>query len=180
MLTHHEIKKQREAGNIKIEPFLEKSLGSNSYDVHLAETLLVYNGYELDCKKDNKTEKITIPDEGIVLHPGRLYLGSTVEYTEANNLVPCIEGKSSLGRLGIFVHVTAGFGDIGFRGHWTLEFTVIHPVRVYKDMPIAQLYYFKPEGAIETGTTYDAKESQKYSNQGYEPAASKMYMNFSR
>ena len=178
MLTHAEIKKQMAAGNIKISPFDENALGPNSYDVHLSDTLLVYNGYELDCKKDNPTQKLTIPDEGLMLHPGRLYLGSTVEYTESNGLVPGIEGKSSLGRLGLFVHITAGFGDIGFRGHWTLEFMVVHPIRVYKGMPIAQLYYVPPTGEVADGTTYDAKKTSKYSNQGSEPAASKMYMNF--
>lgn len=180
MLTHHEIEHQRAQKNITISPFNPEALGPNSYDVHLSDALLVYSGYELDCKKPNDTQKITIPDEGIMLHPGRLYLGSTIEYTESIGLVPGIEGKSSLGRLGVFVHVTAGFGDIGFKGHWTLEFTVIHPVRIYKGMPIAQLYYFLPTGQIQEATTYDTRPTSKYASQGKAPEASKMHLNFKK
>ena len=80
-------------------------------------------------KLPNKTKKIIIPEEGLILEPGKLYLGRTVEYTKTDKFVPMLEGRSSIGRLGLFIHVTAGFGDIGFSGFWTLEIHCIQPVK---------------------------------------------------
>jgi dCTP deaminase len=174
------------AGHIKIEPFNEQSLGSNSYDVHLAPRMkrykrqqsAFYNPLPLDCRKDNPTEEIIIPDEGYVLRPGRLYLACTVEYTESLRHVPVINGKSSLGRLGLMVHVTAGFGDVGFCGHWTLELAVIEPLRIYAGMKIAQLAWHAVAGAV---TPYSAKPDAKYVNERTSdpaPDASRMHENF--
>ena len=72
-------------------------------------------------KKDNPIRKINIPDDGLLLEPNKLYLGRTVEYTRTDKFIPMLEGRSSTGRLGLFIHVTAGFGDVGFAGYWTLE-----------------------------------------------------------
>ena len=123
-------------------------MGPNSYNLRLSPELMAYKEAVLDPKQDNRTGRLMLPEEGLVLHPGRLYLAKTMEYTETHNLVPMLVGRSSIGRLGIFVHVTAGFGDVGFSGNWTLELTCVQPVRVYPGMEICQIYHhrrdFKP------------------------------------
>ena len=82
------------------------------------------------------------------MNPGRLYLGRTVEYTETKGYVPMIEGRSSIGRLGMFIHVTAGFGDVGFCGYWTLEISCIQPVRIYPGIEICQIFYHEITGDV--------------------------------
>lgn len=119
----------------------------------------VLREYALDPKKDNETEDIKIPEEGYILLPGTLYLGETVEYTETTGYVPKIDGRSTTGRLGIVIHLTAGFGDNGFKGKWTLEITVTHPVIVYPNMEIGQLYFEEIQG--DTSMKYEGK----YQNQ---------------
>lgn len=107
--------------NIIIEPFDEKKINPNSYNLSLHNELLVYENDILDMKTLNPTKVIKIPEDGLLLEPGKLYLGRTNEFTSTNKYVPMLEGRSSTGRLGLFIHVTAGFGDIGFSGYWTLE-----------------------------------------------------------
>lgn len=174
MLTGNEIIIQQQSGGLRIEPFDPDCVGANSYDVHLAPELMVYTETILDAKHPNRTERLTIPEDGLVLWPHRLYLGRTVEYTETDRFVPMYEGRSSLGRLGVFSHVTAGFGDIGFKGNWTLEIMVIHPIRVYPGMRIGQLFYHKPDGAVVK--RYD---SEKYQGQT-DVMPSKLFMDFVR
>jgi dCTP deaminase len=132
--------------SIKIIPYDRNCLGSNSYDVHLGKSLAVYVDKTLDAKKHNTIAHFDIPEEGFVLQPGDFYLGVTEEYTETHEHVPFLEGKSSTGRLGIDIHATAGKGDVGFCGNWTLEISVKLPVRVYAGMPIGQLIYFPVDG----------------------------------
>jgi dCTP deaminase len=175
ILTDKKILEQIEKGTIKIEPYNRSDLGSNSYDVHLGSTLATYIDRELDAKKHNKIECFEIPDEGFVLQPHEFYLGVTLEYTETHAHVPFLEGKSSTGRLGIDIHATAGKGDIGFCGFFTLEISVKRPVRVYKGMPIGQLIYFVVDG--EVLTPYDKKQNAKYSNQPNKPIESMMWKN---
>ncbi|MDD4815888.1 MAG: dCTP deaminase [Clostridia bacterium] len=146
VLTGKNILKQIKNGNISIVPFNEKQLNPNSYNITLANELLVYDCDVLDAKKENKTKKIKITEEGFVLQPNTLYLGRTNEYTKTKKFVPCISGRSSVGRLGICVHITAGFGDVGFEGTWTLEITCVHPVKIYPNMQIGQIYYEKVQG----------------------------------
>lgn len=148
MLTGNEIKLQVASGRIAIEPFDERCIGPNSYDVHLSDTLLVYTEAVLDPKQDNRYREIKIPPEGLVLLPGRVYLGSTVECTASPCHIPMYEGRSSLGRLGLESHKTAGFGDIGFNGTWTLEVSVVQPTRIYPGMRIGQLYWHNPDGEV--------------------------------
>ena len=114
ILTGEEIRR-RLGDDINIEPFNDKQLNPNSYNLTLHHELLVYEEVVLDLKQPNRFRRLEIPNDGLVLSPNQLYLGRTTEYTETKNLVPMIEGRSSLGRLGLFVHITAGFGDIGFR-----------------------------------------------------------------
>lgn len=175
ILSDKQILEEVERGNILIEPFLPECLGSNSYDVHLGYILALYKDSVLDAKLDNEIQYIEIPLEGLVLEPGVLYLGSTVEYTETHKHVPFLEGKSSTGRLGINIHATAGKGDVGFCNHWTLEISVTVPVRVYADMPIAQLIYHECGEVINT---YNKKDGAKYNFKTFLPVGSKMYKNF--
>ena len=142
ILNDQEILNAIKKGSIVIKPFNKNALGTNSYDVHLGDTLAVYRDKVLDSKKHNKVDYIKIPEEGYVLEPGKFYLGVTSEYTETHEHVAFIDAKSSIARLGICIHYVAGVGDVGFCNHWTLEISVAQPVRVYANMPVAQLYYF--------------------------------------
>ena len=142
ILTDKQILREIKKGTIVIEPYNEDCLGTNSYDVHLGKYLATYVDETLDAKKHNKVTHFEIPDDGYVLQPGVLYLGVTEEYTETHAHVPFLEGKSSIGRLGIDIHATAGKGDVGFCNCWTLEISVSKKVRVYAGMPIGQLIYF--------------------------------------
>ena len=170
LLSGLEIKKQLNK-NIFIEPFCEKQLNPNSYNLKLASELLVYKNEVLDMKLPNDYEKIIIPKDGLVLEQNRLYLGRTVEYTRTENYVPMLEGRSSVGRLGLFVHITAGFGDVGFSGFWTLEIFCVHPVKIYPDVEICQIYYHSIEGE------YKKYNSGKYqNNEGVQPSL--MYKDF--
>lgn len=162
-------------GSIVLEPFLPECLGSNSYDVHLGKNLATYRERVLDAKAHNQIEHFEIPEEGYVLEPAINYLGITQEYTETHTTVPFLEGKSSVGRLGIDIHATAGKGDIGFCNHWTLEISVKQPVRVYAGMPIGQLIYFRVEGEVQT--LYSEKKSAKYNQRSDRPQESMMWKN---
>ena len=175
ILLDKRILEEMNKGTIKITPFVREQLGSNSYDVHLGSTLAVYKDGELDARKHNEIEFFEIPEEGFVLQPDRFYLGVTQEYTETHVHVPFLEGKSSTGRLGIDIHATAGKGDVGFCGNWTLEISCKQPVRVYKFMPIGQLIYFPVEGEIEV--KYNQKKNAKYSGQPNRPVESMMWKN---
>jgi len=145
ILSGHEIRAQL-GSNIVIEPFDESRLNPNSYNLALHDELMVYEEVVLDIRKANRVRRIHIPREGLVLQPNQLYLGRTAERTETHNLVPMIEGRSSVGRLGLFVHVTAGFGDVGFCGYWTLEMFAVQPVRIYAGVPICQIFYHDIRG----------------------------------
>jgi dCTP deaminase len=170
ILSGLEIKKQI-GTNIIIEPFNEKQINPNSYNLKLHNELLIYNENLLDMKKPNLTEKIIIPKEGLVLQPNKLYLGRTLEYTKTDKYVPMLEGRSSTGRLGLFIHVTAGFGDIGFAGYWTLEIFCVQPVKIYPNVEICQIYYHTIDGE------YDLYKSGKYqNNNGIQPSL--MYKDF--
>lgn len=176
ILSDTQIEKEIAQGNIIIEPFKPKCLGSNSYDVHLGKTLGVYDDAILDSKKDNSVHYFEIPEEGYVLKPNVLYLGITEEYTETHKHVPFLEGKSSAGRLGIDIHATAGKGDVGFCNYWTLEISAQMPVRVYAGMPIGQLIYFEVSGEVRT--SYATKASAKYNQKDVKPMGSMMWKNF--
>ena len=175
ILTDKTIIDEISEGNIVIEPFNPEYLGTNSYDLTLHNTLILYTDSVLDVRKKNLSAPMVIPPEGLILQPNIIYLASTVEYTETFRHVPVIQGKSSLGRLGLFVHVTAGFGDVGFKGHWTLELLTVQPLKIYPGMKIAQLTY--QDISEMPNISYDKKQDAKYSNQGKDPVASKNYLN---
>ena len=148
ILSGIEIKK-RIGKDIFIVPYDEDFVNPNSYNLRLHNELMVYDEGRLDMKKEHRTRLIEIPEEGLLLHPNKLYLGRTHEYTRTENLVPMLEGRSSIGRLGLYIHVTAGFGDVGFAGYWTLEIHCIEPIVVYPFVPICQIYYHTIEGEYE-------------------------------
>lgn len=165
ILSGLEIKKQVELGHITIDPFDERYLNPNSYNLRLHNELLVYTDQVLDMKKPLGTETMIIPPEGLVLEPGRLYLGRTYERTATGHFVPMLEGRSSVGRLGLCIHVTAGFGDVGFSGYWTLEIQCVQPVKIYPMVEICQIYYHALMGE------YHCYDSGKYqNNNGIQPS----------
>lgn len=148
ILSGNEIRQRMASGDIIIHPYNDQQLGPNSYNLCLLDRMLVYTEAVLDPKRDNRTREIIIPPEGYVLKPGRVYIASTEEWTETYKLVPMLVGRSSVGRLGLGVHVTAGFGDVGFKGRWTLEMVATEPVKVYPHMKICQIYYHTVAGEI--------------------------------
>ena len=183
ILSDSEILIQMAFDDIVIIPFNRDQLGSNSYDVRLGKILKQYycgfvdgKGFYIDSRKENMIKEFRIPDEGFILQPGKLYLAVTEEYTETHKCVPYLEGKSSLARLGISIHQTAGKGDVGFCGYWTMEITVAIPVRVYAGMKIGQLIYNEVKG--EVLTPYNLKKSAKYNNKEATPIESRNHENF--
>lgn len=164
MLTGSEILKQVHNENIIIHPFNINHLGPNSHDLTIGHEFKTYksildsNGdvMPLDLKKNNTTDTHEIdPINGIVLEPGIVYLGHTNEIVGSNKYMPYIDGRSSIGRLGIQVHLTAGKGDVGYIGQWTLEILVVRPIRIYRNIRICQIYFDTLEGII--GSLYNGK-----------------------
>lgn len=165
ILTGMRIKQAVYAGEIHITPLNEAHIGPNSIDVTLAPVLRCYDDHCLDAKTNHTTWELPIPPEGLVLQPGKLYLGSTVETAVSKKYVPMYEGRSSIARLGVATHITAGFGDIGWgyeriEGRmgpelvctyptWTLEITVVQPVRLYAGMRVGQVYFLEASGGVD-------------------------------
>lgn len=171
MLTGEEIIKAVEEGKIVIEPFDKSNVNPNSYNLTLSDELIVYTDDLLDCRKENKTRKIKVPKEGYTLSPNTLYLARTNEYTENEVYVPQISGRSSIGRIGLTVHLCAGCGAIGFKGTWTLGITCVTPTKIYPNMEIGQIYYFPLIGEN------NIKYTGNYNNES-EIKTSKMHIDF--
>ena len=148
LLTGPEIVKQVELGNIVIDPFDPARTSANSYDLALGPILRVYPHRELDMRREHTLEDVEIPENGIVLEPSKLYLGMTVEKAGSSHYAPMLSGRSSAARLGIFPHIVAGFGDVGFCDRWTLEIVVVKPVRVYAGVRLVQIYFETVQGEI--------------------------------
>lgn len=170
ILSGLEIKKSL-GTDLTIEPFCDSRLNPNSYNLRLHNELMVYDEPVLDMKRNHQTKTIVIPETGLKLEPGILYLGRTVEYTKTNNYIPMLEGRSSIGRLGLYIHVTAGFGDVGFEGYWTLELQCVQPIIIYPYVEVCQIYYHTLVG------DYNYYQSSKYQkNKGIQP--SMLYKDF--
>lgn len=168
ILTGPKIEECLADGTITIDPLGNNLVGPNSVDLRLHPEMRTYRkkapwdvalgvpgvtthplaGYPLDMRRDFGTMPLDIPEDGLVLQPNVLYLARTVETVGSDHYVPMVEGRSSCGRLGLQVHMTAGFCDTGFKGTITLEMTVVHPLRVYPNIPIAQVFFLRPEGKI--------------------------------
>lgn len=118
------------------------NIGENYILVTLGDSLKVYDTPILDVKSQNQSKIIKIPENGILLEPNKLYLGRTNEYTKTYGYVPLLSGLPDLATLGIEIHITAGFGDNGFEGTWTLEIICSNPTILYPNMPIGRLYYY--------------------------------------
>lgn len=163
ILSGQEIQKHL-GSKIVIDPFEESQLNPNSYNLRLHNELLVYTDEVLDMRKPNESKRVIIPEEGYVIAPGRVHLARTLERTETHGFVPMLEGRSSIGRLGLFVHVTAGFGDVGFCGYWTLEMFAVQPIRIYPGVSICQIFYHTLQG------DYTAYNSKYQNNQDIQPS----------
>lgn len=178
-LTDKEILQEIENGNIILEGFNREHLNPNSVDLTLNPSMKYYlgkNHQALDCRKDNTTLEITIPDEGWVLYPNRVYLYHCNERIGVKkNIHAEVMGKSSLGRLGLGVHITAGFIDTGFEGSLVLELFCQQPIRIYPNMKICQVKFMYNSGNFLE--TYDQKKGSKYMNQSG-TQASLMHKNF--
>ena len=173
ILSGKEIKKQVKEGSIAIDPFTDEQINPNSYNLRLHHDLLTYDNDILDMREKNSASPLVIPSEGLLLEPHKLYLGRTVERTSTDKYVPMLEGRSSVGRLGLFIHITAGFGDIGFDGFWTLEIFCVQPIRIYSGLEICQIFYHTIDG------DFDLYRSKKYqSNKGVQP--SMLYKDFEK
>ncbi len=170
ILTGNEISKQVKKNKIIISPFDKKCINPNSYNLELGDYLKVYEDDILDSKKSLKTKTIHIPDEGLILEPNKIYLGFTKEIIGSDFFVPTITGRSSTGRLGLFVQITADLVDIGFKGNLTFQLHAVQPIRIYKGMKIGQIMFWKPKGKIKL---YDGK----YQNSSG-PQESKVFKDF--
>ncbi|MFF7234269.1 dCTP deaminase [Streptomyces sioyaensis] len=149
ILTGPEITTAANDGRLRIHPFEADQVNPNSYNVRLGSTLLTYTAEVIDAHNPNPTRSFEISDDGYVLEPGELYLGHTIEEVGSDLFVPLLFGRSSVGRLGLFVEITAPIGDIGFHGQWTLMLSAIRPLRVYTGMKIGQIMFFVSTGDID-------------------------------
>jgi len=146
ILTGSSIVDEVKNGTITIKPFAKDLVNPNSYNYRLGDELLVLDDEILDVRKSPTTKRIIIPEEGYVLQPGKVYLGHTYETIGSSDYVPSLIGRSSLGRLGLFLQITADLGHIGTGHKWTLELKVVQPLRVYPGMRIGQVSFWKPDG----------------------------------
>lgn len=149
ILTGPEITKATHDGRIVISPFRAEQVNPNSYNVCLGERLLTYTDEVIDPYRPNATREIKIDEDGYVLEPHQLYLGHTQEEVGSDQYVPLLFGRSSVGRLGLFVEITAPIGDIGFHGEWTLMLSPVRPLRVYPGMKIGQIMFFVSLGEVD-------------------------------
>lgn len=161
ILTGSQITAAVRDGSITITPFNDDLVNPNSYNYRLAEELLILEP-NLDIRKQPRIRRVTIPPEGIVLQPHTTYLGSTVEEIGSTEFVPSLIGRSSLGRLGLFLQITADLGHIGTHHRWTLELTVVQPLRVYPNMRIGQVSFWKPVGVELLGGQHYKEQANSY------------------
>lgn len=146
ILTRNEIVRQVEAGTITIDPFTRDQLNPVSYNYRLGERLVCLPREASLGDVGSVGEAVTIPPEGVLLQPGRLYLGATQERIGSATYVPCLIGRSSVGRLGLFLQLSADLGNLGSAHCWTLELTAVQPIVVYAGMLIGQVSFWRPKG----------------------------------
>lgn len=158
ILSGEEIKKQVRLGRIHISPFIEFQVNPNSYNYLLGDSLLEIINPTIDPKEETKYKQILIGEEGFLLEPGKLYLGSTIEEIGSDHYVTSLIGRSSVGRLGLFLQITADLGHLGAKHRWTLELKVVQPLIVYPRMKIGQVSFWVVSGSI--ASLYTGKYSQ--------------------
>ncbi|MDF3982165.1 dCTP deaminase [Luteibacter sp. PPL554] len=154
ILTGNLIKSEVSENRIVIEPFNSERVTTNSYDLTLGGTLVAYEDEILDPKKKPVTREIVIPDDGYVMARGEFLLGCSNERVGSEHYVPIIHAKSSIARLGLFIHITSGLFDIGCICDATFHLYATMPVRLFKGMPIAQITFWKTLGTV---ALYDGK-----------------------
>ena len=185
ILSDRDIKRAVADGSIGIEPFDESDVQPSSVDLHVDRLFRTFHNHRhsfIDVKEpmDKLTELVEVADgERFILHPGEFVLGSTTEYVQVpSDLVARLEGKSSLGRLGLLIHSTAGYVDPGFEGHLTLELSNVAnlPITIYPGMKIGQISFFQltspaehPYGSSEVGSKYQGQRG---------PTPSRYFENF--
>ncbi|MFF3671608.1 dCTP deaminase [Microtetraspora malaysiensis] len=146
ILTGLEIFRQHKAGRITLDPFSPEQVNPNSYNYRLGPTLRTHRGPVIDALGEHQIQEAAIPDEGIILQPGWVYLGTTVERIGSDHYVPSLIGRSSLGRLGVYLQVSADLGNLGAVHRWTLEIVVCQPIRLYAGMIVGQVSFWVPTG----------------------------------
>jgi deoxycytidine triphosphate deaminase len=172
ILTGSEIYNEVKSGRIHISSFVEENLNPNSYNFRLGNKLKIYQNKILDSADENPYKEIVIPKSGIILQPNQLYLGHTIEEMGSDYYAPTMQARSSVGRLGLFIYLNSGLGDIGFKKQWTLELYVIHPLKVYPGMKVGQMLFWRPQGKI---SLYNGK----YKN-SVGPQTSQIWRDFSK
>ena len=184
-MSDRDIRASIEAGQIGLEPLAMDLLQPSSFDVRLDRFFRLFDNHKyayIDPREEmpELTRFVEVaPDEAFILHPGEFVLGSTYEFvTLPDNIAARLEGKSSLGRLGLLTHSTAGFVDPGFKGHVTLELANVSnlPIKLWPGMKVGQLCFFQLSSAAETPYG-SAKYLNRYQGQRG-PTASRSFMNF--
>lgn len=183
ILTDNEILKRISCDEIIIHPYETKRLNSSGYDLTLGRNMMFMHDSRVDLKdlSDVQYNSFTMDSEGMWLLPGVLYLGVSNEYTSATqrDLMMMYEGKSSLGRLGFESHICAGAGDVGFRGHWTLEIRVMQQTKIYPGMPIGQIMFYETKGEVINPYSHVGKYANDFNKDPW-PTISKYDQNFSK
>jgi dCTP deaminase len=187
VLSDRTIREEIDSGRIVIDPFEASNVQPSSVDVRVDRQFRVFHNARypfIDVRQpmDDLTELVEVSgDEPFILHPGEFVLGQTLErVTLPDDLVARLEGKSSLGRLGLLIHSTAGFVDSGFSGNLTLELSNVAnlPITIYHGMPIGQISFMRMDGPVER--PYGSGEAgSKYQGQA-EPTPSRFYLNFNK
>ena len=185
VLSDRSIREEVELGRIVVDPFDPELVQPSSVDVRVDRSFRVFHNARypyIDVRQpmDDLTEKVEVKgDEPFILHPGEFVLGQTLErVTLPDDLVARLEGKSSLGRLGLLIHSTAGFVDSGFSGNLTLELSNVAnlPITIYHGMPIGQISFMRMDGPVDR--PYGSGDTgSKYQGQA-EPTPSRFYLNF--
>ena len=190
VLSDQTIVSMVQEGRIKMEPWDPALVQPASVDLRLGDSFRVFHNHrasaiDLRDPPDNLTEEVVVPDgESFVIHPGEFCLGRTLEWVELpDDIVARIEGKSSLGRLGLIVHATAGFCDPGWKGTLTLELNNLTriPIKLYPGLEIAQLSFMtldrpalRPYGSPELGSHYQGQRAATASRYRSAPATGKI------
>lgn len=150
ILTGNKIKQGVLNGDISIDPFDESMLNPNSYNFRVSDEIYVYEyEAEIDTAREPVVKRLKFPSSGLRLTPNQFYLACSKEIMGSNKYVPFIEGRSSIGRLGLFVHITAPLGDIGYLGKWTLQLRPTIPITIYPSQKIGQIMFFTTKGEVE-------------------------------
>jgi dCTP deaminase len=148
ILTGSAIAAEQAADRITIDPYTPSLVNPNSVNYRLGPSMRIHHSKVIDALGDHPTEEIVMPKNGMVLYPRRLYLGTTLERIGSDHFVPSLIGRSSLGRLGVFLQVSADLGNLGAVHRWTLEIVVVQPIRLYPGMIVGQVSFWVPMGSV--------------------------------